>query len=277
MLGSPFAPEAPIDLDLPAQTALMAAFLAHHTGGDGDLDDPSPQRLRYYTIGDEAWHEADTWPPAGVDVQRWWLTGEGSVTPDEPEAAAVDYDVDYEASSGPSARWHTLMGGVFVGYGDRRHAVGRRCSWVLPAFDRDMEVTGTSAVSLIVGSTADDAAVFVYLEDEAPDGTRTYLTEGQLRACHRRRGGGSPPYETYGPWHSYEEADVQPLVPGEVARLDFTLWPISALVRARHRLRIEVAGADAGLFRRVPDSGDATLTFHLGPAGCAVDLPFRRR
>ncbi len=107
-------------------------------------------------------------------------------------------------------------------------------------------------MSLLVSSTADDAAVFVYLDDEAPDGTRTYLTEGQLRACHRQPGVGSPPDATYGPWHSYEEVDVQPLVPGEPARLDFTLWPVSAVLRAGHRLRIEVAGADAGLFRRGP-------------------------
>ncbi len=277
VLGSPFAPETPIDIDAAAQTALMTGFLAHHTlNGPGAAPDPSPRCLRYYTIGEEAWHESDAWPPAGVEVERWWLAGEGSVTDVEPGSATVAFDVDFEAASGPSTRWHTLIGGVFVGYGDRRQAVGRRCSWVLPAFDRDVELTGTPAVSLLVTSTADDAAVFIYLEDEAPDGTRTYLTEGQLRTRHRRLGAGAPPYETYGPWHSYEEVDAQPLVPGEPARLDFTIWPISALLRAGHRLRIEVAGADAGLFRRVPDTGGVTLTFHLGPDGCAVELPLRR-
>ncbi|MGH9186793.1 MAG: CocE/NonD family hydrolase [Acidimicrobiales bacterium] len=278
VLGSPFAPEAPIDLDLPAQTALMAGFLTHYTSDrPGAADEFSPLRLRYYTIGEEAWHESDAWPPAGIAPERWWLAGDGSATSGEPDAATVDYAVDFRASSGRSTRWHTLMGGVFVAYGDRRDAVGRRCSWVLPVVDRDVELTGTPAVSLVVSSTAEDAAVFVYLEDEAPDGTRTYLTEGQLRAWHRRAGVGSPPYETYGPWHSFEEADAQLLVPGEPARLDFTLWPISALVRAGHRLRIEIAGADAGLFRRVPDTGDAMLTFHLGPAGSTIDLPLRPR
>ncbi len=128
-----------------------------------------------------------------------------------------------------------------------------------------------------MSSTTDDATVFVYLEDEAPDGTRTYLTEGQLRACHRRLGIGEPPYATYGPWHSYEEADTEALTPGEPATLEFTLSPISALIRAGHRLRIEMAGADAGLFRRVPDNGDATFSFHLGAGGCTIDLPLRRR
>lgn len=278
VLGSPFAPTAPIDLDLPAQTALMAGFLAHHTSDRPEaVADPSPRHLRYYTIGEETWHESDAWPPAGVETQRWWFSVNGTVTTDEPEAATVDYDVDFQASSGPSTRWHSLMGGLFVDYGDRRQAVGRRCSWVLPESDRDTELTGTPSVSLLVSSTSDDAALFVYLEDQAPDGTRTYLTEGQLRACHRRRGLGSPTYETYGPWHSYGEADAQPLVPGEPARLDFTLWPISALLRAGHRLRIEIGGADAGLFRRVPDTGDATLTFHLGPDGSRIDLPVRLR
>lgn len=278
VLGSPFAPEAPIDIDAPAQAALMGAFLAHHTSALADrATDPSPRRLRYYTIGDERWHESDMWPPAGVEPSCWWLAGDGSITTSQPAAATVDYDVDFDATSGGSTRWHTLMGGVFVGYGDRRQAIGRRCSWVLPTFDVDTELTGTPSVSLLVSSTTDDAAVFVYLEDEAPDGIRTYLTEGQLRACHRKPGVGAPPYQTYGPWHTYEETDAEPLVPGEPARLDFTLWPISALVRAGHRLRIEVSGADAGLFRRVPDSGDVTLTLHLGPGGCTLDLPLRSR
>lgn len=276
--GSPFSPEAPIELDLAAQTELMGAFLAHHTNdGATEVADPSPQRLRYYTIGEEAWHEADAWPPAGVELRRWWLGAGATATDVEPEQATVDYDVDFEATSGISTRWHTLIGGVFVGYGDRRDAVGRRCSWVLPAFDRDTELTGTPAASLLVSASSHDAALFVYLEDEAPDGTRTYLTEGQLRARHRRRGEGPPPYATYGPWHSYEQDDAEPLVPGEPTRLDFTLWPVSALVRAGHRLRIEIAGADAGVFRRVPDAGDVTLTFHLGPDGSAVDLPLRFR
>jgi putative CocE/NonD family hydrolase len=276
VLGSHFHPEAPIDVDQGEQVALMAGFLAHHTGSPDAAPDPSPARLRYYTIGEEAWHEADAWPPPGVELERWWLSADGTATTGAVDDATIDHEVDFSATTGTSTRWHTLVGGGHVTYGDRREAIGRRCSWCLPVFDGDVELTGTPSASLLLSSTTDDTAVFVYLEDEAPDGTRTYLTEGQLRACHRRLGSGTPPYETYGPWHTFEEADVELLVPGEPARLDFTLWPISALVRAGHRLRVEVAGADAGIFRRVPESGDATWTFHLGADGCSLALPLRR-
>jgi len=49
------------------------------------------------------------------------------------------------------------------------------------------------AISLQIASTSSDGQFFAYLEDVAPDGRVTYITEGQLRALHRRIGS-DPPY-----------------------------------------------------------------------------------
>lgn len=144
-------------------------------------------------------------------------------------------------------------------YPDRAQADERLLTWDSPPLTSDVEVTGTPTVTLHLTSSATDGAVFAYLEDVAPDGTVTYLTEGQLRASHRRTGTGLPPYETYGPWHTYHSADLEPLVPGAATTLAFTLWPLSARCARGHRIRLALAGADAGLFRRIPAEGPATL------------------
>jgi predicted acyl esterase len=49
------------------------------------------------------------------------------------------------------------------------------------------------------------------------------------------------------------------MVPGEIAELSFALEPTSFLFREGHRIRIAIAGADAAVFRRIPDVGTPTL------------------
>ena len=90
----------------------------------------------------------------------------------------------------------------------------------------------------------------------APDGRVTYVTDGQLRALHRRVSCKEPPYTMFMPHHTFERADGMPLVPGEVADLIIGLRPTSALFRRGHRVRIAIAGHDESTFSRIPESGD---------------------
>lgn len=129
---------------------------------------------------------------------------------------------------------------------------------------RDLEITGQPVATLHVASTQEDGAFFVYLEDVAPDGTVRYLTEGMLRALHRKVADEAPPYEMVGPYHTFEREDGEPLVPGHVAVLEFEFMPLSVLVPAGHRLRIALAGADADTFRRIPEAGMPTISVHYG-------------
>ena len=51
--------------------------------------------------------------------------------------------------------------------------------------------------------------------------------------------------------------------PGEAVDVSIQLWPIAALVRAGHSIRIAIAGADADMFDPIP-AGATTLTVHRG-------------
>jgi hypothetical protein len=141
--------------------------------------------------------------------------------------------------------------GAAVHYPDRAFTDRTLLVYQGPPLAEDLEVTGHPVVYLFVTSTEEDGAFFAYLEDVDPSGRVTYVTEGQLRALHRKLGVGPSPQGEAWPWHSYRREDAAPLVPGEVAELVFDLLPTSYLFRAGHSLRIALAGADADHFAPV--------------------------
>jgi hypothetical protein len=82
----------------------------------------------------------------------------------------------------------------------------------------------------------------------------TYVSEGMLRALHRRVLPGGP--DALGvPRRSFRREHAQPLVPGEVAELAFDLLPTSYVFPAGHRIRLALAGSDADHFARIPEAG----------------------
>lgn len=129
-----------------------------------------------------------------------------------------------------------------------------------------------------MAASTSDAAVFVYLEDVAPDGTVTYVTEGQLRALHRKVSTKPAPHWQAGPYRSFRREDAALLPPGEPVELAIELLPTSYLFKAGHRVRIAIAGADAGHFARVP--ADDTIVprfqvFHDRTRPSRIRLPVR--
>ena len=112
------------------------------------------------------------------------------------------------------------------------------------------EITGPSAATLYVSSTTADADLFVVLRVFTPDlkevtfqgaiDPHTPIGQGWLRVSHRALDPAlSKPYR---PYHTH--TDPQPLVPGEVVRLDIEIWPTSVVVPPGHRIALTVRGRD---------------------------------
>ena len=242
--------------------AEMFAYFAHHLKDGPEFKEP--RRITYFTYGANTWRETDVWPPQGIHTKTLYF-GDGrslvDARPDSPDG--IDpYSVDFTTSSGEENRWMGQMGRP-VKYGDRRSEDEKLLHYTSPPLGADLEITGSPTVSLQVASTHADGAFHVYLEDVAPDGRVTYLTEGLLRAIHRKLGDPkTAPYVPLGVYHSLRKVDVQPLVPGEAAEITITLLPISVLVSMGHRIRIAIAGHDAALKTRYPLEGTPELRFH---------------
>jgi putative CocE/NonD family hydrolase len=227
--------------------------------------------IAYYVMGAGEWRTTPVWPPAGVTTARWFLGPEQTLAPTEPKTDSADeYIIDFSASTGASNRWHTQFGGSPVLYPDRAAESAKLLCYRSAPLERDLEVVGHPVVSLTVTSTHSDGAFHVYLEDVAPDGRVTYVTEGILRASHRTVSDATPPAATYGPWQTHTRADAMPLTPGEPTELHFALFPTAVRFQSGHRVQLAIAGHDADSFARIPAEGTPTITVQHGSW---VELP----
>jgi putative CocE/NonD family hydrolase len=262
---------------MPGQWAEVLRFFNHHL-----LDQPharfEEKVLFYYTLGAERWQRTQSWPPAGFQQQRYYLGENGSLTAEAPtaEMGADEYRVDFSATTGSSNRWHTPDGVTAVVYGDRAQADKKLLTYTSEPVVEDREITGHPLVTLYLSSTATDGAFYVYLEAVDERGKVTYLSEGQLRAIHRQVLTAVPPYQTFGPYHTFKKEDAQPLVPGEVTELSFALLPISVVIKKGNCLRLAIAGHDKDTFVPIPEHGVPTISVQRSTVYASyIELPMK--
>jgi putative CocE/NonD family hydrolase len=264
-------PEHPLDPSTEVQRMEDLCFYQAHLRGEGAPD----KELVYKTIGEDGWKRTSRWPLPQTEMTPWYFDAEGELSAELPNAPGADeYRVDFSHTTGTRNRWATNNGAGDVVYPDRAEADAALLTYTSAPLHEDLEVTGHPVVTLFMSSSHDDGAVFVYLEDVGPDGTVTYVGEGQLRLLHRKVSREEPPFVTAAPYHSYKEADATPMVPGEITEVTFGLHPTSVLFRQGHRIRIAIAGADADTFARVPAEGEPTWRVKRGMTGASrVSLP----
>jgi putative CocE/NonD family hydrolase len=252
-------------------------FFDHYLKGiDNEVD--SEKVLFYYTMGEERWKQTKVWPVAGTVSMRLYMNGGNSLSESAPtlSAGADTYKVDYEASTGEKNRWRTQLGGQVI-YPDRAEEDRRLLTYTSQPLTSDTEITGHPVINLYVTSTHTDGAFFVYLEDVDESGKVTYLTEGQLRAIHRKVSKDAPPYTTLVPYHTFKKKDAMPLVIGEIAELKFGLLPTSILIKKGHRIRVALAGHDKSVFARIPAEGAPLITVARNREHASfIDLPVVR-
>jgi len=236
---------------------------------------PVGRNLYYYTTGEECWKVTQTWPPAGSHASRLYLNaGQKLADRPDPGEGVLKFQADFSATSGLSNRWQTELDQRPV-----RYDLQPKLSFVSQPIETEMELTGYPQVTLYISSSHTDGAFFVYLESLLEDGKAVYLTEGQLRALHRKVSD-NPPYRQFTPYHSFRRTDSQPLPPGEEIELQIGLQPISVLLPAGSRLRLSLACADKDTFAPIglqpgqqdsPVSGGINLGLSLGKSW--IELP----
>jgi predicted acyl esterase len=123
-------------------------------------------------------------------------------------------------------------------------------TYMLPAQDEEMEITGPIAVKLFASSSTIDTDFFVVLRVFSPDlkevvfqgalDPHTPIGQGWLRASHRKL---DPKLSKhYRPYHPHDE--VEPLKPGRVYEFDIEVVPTSIVVPAGHRVALSIRGKD---------------------------------
>jgi len=259
-------------------------------GIDTGVSEEDPVLLYVMNRG---WRHEKSWPLERQEIQSLHLGPSGSLAPDVGDPGLDHYNVDFEhtADFGSNAtnRWILMRSpdSLMV----RTELDEQTIFYETEPLDTELEVTGHPVVDLWVSANQPDADVFVYLSDVAPDGTANYITEGQLRAgFHIMQ---DPKLQTQGlrpvrpelPWHGFRagDYDANAFADDHIVNLRFDLQPTSWVFTEGHRIRISIAGADAGNFELHPDlcaTGVAeqcsatTLTLHRGTAyQSRIELP----
>jgi uncharacterized protein len=252
-------------------------YFDRHLKGTGE--EKEERRIIYFTYVANTWRETTVWPPEGITNETWYLGRDNGLSLEIPTdgQGSDSYTVDFTATTGNENRWMSQMGNP-VTYSDRREEDKKLLAYTSSPMTEDLELTGSPTVTLHVASTHEDGAFYAYLEDVGPDGRVSYLTEGLLRAIHRKTSDpASAPYVPLGVYHTYKKEDSLPLVPGEAAEVAITMFPISTVFQKGHSIRVAIAGHDDALKDRYPREGTPVLTVERNSAHPSrVVFPVRR-
>jgi len=227
-----------------------------------DSEQREKRRILYFTYGVNEWNETGTWPPECVTDRVWYFSKNKSLEPEAPrnKEGSDRYTIDFTATTGEQNRWMAQMG-LDVHYGDRREEDKKLLTYMSVPLENDLEITGSPSVYLYISFDHTDGAFHVYLEDVSPEGRVTYLTEGLLRAIHRKEKNPSQaPFVPLGIYHTFRKEDAEPLVTGEVTEIGITLLPISTVFRKGHSIRVAIAGHDKAMKDRYPKKGVPEIT-----------------
>jgi len=229
--------------------------------------------IRYFVLGAGVWKSTEQWPPQDVRVQQLQLGSRG-LQRRVRETGEIEYRVDETVATMPDHdRWASGQNQPIY-YGDRRFAVGERLSFDAAPVHRDTELVSAAELCLAMRSDQTDGIVIAHLEDVAPDGRVTYLSEGEVRLLHRRTAsGGCDPAP--GTARSFARADGAPVTPGELMQIEIPLLPVAARIQKGHHIRLSLSGADAGTFPMLSEAPATWSVAYGGERGSTLRLPVK--
>lgn len=239
----------------------------------------SEKSIFYYTMGEGQWHTVRHWPPRSADTKRFHMTAGYGLelgSAPQPLPATIRYPIDFDATTGSANRWATQNGGGDVVYDNRTAQSTKMLSFTSAPLATGADITGHPVVQLKLSTDQPDGVLLAYLEDVAPDGRITYLTEGVLRLSRRKISGTSPPYWHAGPYQTFARADYTPMTPGLWEDVSLEMFPVSAQVKTGHRIRISISGADRGVYQNAIQPCACWIDLLLNGSNSGyIDLPFR--
>lgn len=234
------------------------------------LRDEAP--IHYFSMHEERWQAATQWPP--VEAATRLRLAPSALSPEAGTPSEAVHATDFGFSTGEGTRYERIAGIDSRNY----HQDWHERQQALPAYDSapfecDMELTGHVIADLTIAASEADASILCYLSEVEADGTVRYVTEGLLRALHRKEAPHPADYVCTWPFRSFHRDDAAPLTPGQSERIRIPLLPTSWVFRRGSRLRFSLAGTDANHMKQIPHGRPPVLTLTLGAS--ALDLPLR--
>ncbi len=109
--------------------------------------------------------------------------------------------------------------------------------------DEDFAINGPIQADVYASTTNFAGLVSVRVDDVAPNGTVTPITNGLINMKHRATDDSRSRTlngETIQPWHTFSESDESVVIPNITAKFPIEIQPTSAVIKKGHRLRVAV-------------------------------------
>jgi putative CocE/NonD family hydrolase len=172
--------------------------------------------------------DAVTWLPVGTSIcsraQDQWAMGALSLLPHMAGLAVPCIDDDRPSQVGPTALTYTTA-----------------------PLSSARTVAGPISARIYASATTRESEWVVNVEDVAPDGASTPLTEGALLGSFRQLDAArtwTVDGATLIPYHDFTKATQHAVVPGQVTAYDIEVFPTYATIAAGHRIRVTVSTTD---------------------------------
>jgi putative CocE/NonD family hydrolase len=179
-----------------------------------------------------------------LEQTQWtdWYLHRGAGLSVQPPAA--DEGSDRYLSGSPRQSW-SYQAGPTAGSEFTTPAGPDELTYRSEPFAQNTAIAGPILATLFASSTAPDTELFVQLIDEGPDGSKTYLQRGMLRASHREvdpersdwvRAGDRR--VMYRPFHPH--VNPTPITPTQVYEYAVEVFPVGHVFRPGHRLVVKI-------------------------------------
>jgi len=261
-----------VEPDFPLLGEVLRFFDTYLMNLETGLREEAP--IHYFCIHAEQWRSAENWPP--VESRKQFFLGPGHCLADgAPQSGTDSYQVDFTLGTGAETRYERI-GGLDSRnyYADWQGRTAKMLSYRSEPLATAAELAGHGLIELWLSASEPDLALFVYLTEVEADGSERYVTEGLLRALHRKE---RPPPENYctaWPFRSFSRADAVPLVPGRVERIRIPLLPVAWRFSAGSRICLSIAGADDDHCGQVPHGRPPLLKIlRGGDSASQLELP----
>jgi putative CocE/NonD family hydrolase len=219
--------------------------------------------LHVYDVRAKRWVDTARYPFTEAHPRTFWLDAGGTLASKAPKAADGSDSIVYTDATSPCDRqtqqWSMGAGALALEEGklppgpcdtdDRTFQAGPGAvTYTTAPFGSDTVLAGPIDATLYATSTRPDALLVSTIEDVAPDGTSTPLTDGALLGSFRAldpnlswiAADGRPMQ----PYHPYTRASQHPVPEGKVTRFDVEVFPTFATIARGHRLRLTVTSSD---------------------------------
>ncbi|RHY46943.1 hypothetical protein DYB30_010541 [Aphanomyces astaci] len=247
--------------------------------------------IEYFTLGDNTWRVATSWPPPHTTRRDFFLSMNDRALVTDVRAiqpGSCTWNVECQRNLGGVSRWQATIDVYEPMQYHGWHAANHVVFTSLP-FDHSVTIVGTPILTLWLASAAapHSGDVFVYVTLVTQDSDVVYVTEGQCRAAHAPQDGAggsmsrqsSPTYldlvphnpDPDVPRHSFYERDRRPIP--ACTKVTFGLLPIAFQAPRKARLQVRICGHDAKHFTQVDPTRTMELTADATACVSSLSLP----